>query len=593
MGESGLTRRSFVRTAGAGAVAFGAATNPLIARAIGSVKPGRRVAVLGGGMAGLTAAHELVERGFKVDVYEPVALGGKARSIGVPHTAEGDRKNLPGEHGFRFFPGFYHHIPDTMRRIPDGKNPEGVYNNLLGVTGTRSVRSNGRVDAQLFGMAPDPTAVLSVEGMRGLLIEGFAKNQTVPPQELSYFVERALVFYTSCDERRYGQWEYVPWWDFVGAESRSAEYQKIVAKGLTRSLVAAKENVASTRTIGNMAEAFIMNIMGRGNDGALDRVLDRPTNEAWIRPWTRLLKKRGVRFHLGHRVTGLHVGADGALKSATATDSAGRRRAIEADWFVSAMPAERIRKLLSKKVLHADEKLAGINELFTDWMSGVQFFLRKRIDITAGHVTYVDSEWALTSLTQAQFWAERDFPADYGDGDAVDCLSVDISDWDTPGPLTGKPAKKCRHAEIKREVWHQITEHLRDTDPEILDPHLLHSAFIDPGIQWHPGRGRNSNATPLLVNTVGSWDKRPEAATGIRNLFLSGDYVRTDIDLATMEGANESGRAATAALLQAAGSNAAPPQMYKLYDPPEMESEKAADLELYKQGLPNALDHEA
>jgi uncharacterized protein with NAD-binding domain and iron-sulfur cluster len=581
MGESGLTRRGFVRNAGVGAVAFGAATNPLIARAIGAVKPGKRVAVLGGGMAGLTAAHELVERGFKVDVYEPVALGGKARSIGVPHSAAGDRKNLPGEHGFRFFPGFYHHIPDTMRRIPDGKNPDGVYDNLIGVSGGRSVRSDGRVDAQLFGMAPDPNAVLTTDGMRALLIEGVANGRMVPPQELAYFVERALVFYSSCDERRFGEWEYVPWWDFIGAATRSEEYQKIVAKGLTRSVVAAKETVASTRTIGNMAEAFIMNIMGRGNDGAIDRVLDRPTNEAWIRPWTRLLKKLGVNFHLGQRVTQLDVGADGAIATATATDADGRTRPIEADWFVAAMPAERIQKLLSRDLLRADEKLDGINDLFTDWMSGVQFYLRKRIDITAGHVTYVDSEWALTSLTQAQFWAERDFPADYGDGDAVDCLSVDISDWDTPGPLTGKVAKKCTHSEVKREVWHQITEHLRDTDPEILDSDLLHSAFIDPGIQWHPGRGRNSNATPLLVNTVGSWDKRPEAATGIRNLFLCGDYVRTDIDLATMEGANESGRAATTALLHAAGSSAPPPQMYKLYDPPEMEPEKAADLELY------------
>jgi uncharacterized protein with NAD-binding domain and iron-sulfur cluster len=29
-----------------------------------------RVAVLGGGVAGLSAAHELAERGFQVDVYE-------------------------------------------------------------------------------------------------------------------------------------------------------------------------------------------------------------------------------------------------------------------------------------------------------------------------------------------------------------------------------------------------------------------------------------------------------------------------------------------------------------------------------------------
>ena len=73
-------------------------------------------------------------------------------------------------------------------------------------------------------------------------------------------------------------------------------------------------------------------------------------------------------------------------------------------------------------------------------------------------------------------------------------------------------------------------------------------------------------------------------------MFLCGDYVQTDIDLATMEGANESGRAAVNALLEASGSTAEPAQMYKLYDPPEFEALKAVDAVLYSQGLPNALD---
>jgi uncharacterized protein with NAD-binding domain and iron-sulfur cluster len=119
---------------------------------------------------------------------------------------------------------------------------------------------------------------------------------------------------------------------------------------------------------------------------------------------------------------------------------------------------------------------------------------------------------------------------------------------------------------------------------------MVHSWHLDPAIKWHPARGRNSNAEPLLVNTVGSWEKRPTARTKIPNLFLSGDYVQTDVDLATMEGANESGRAAVNALLEASGSTAEPAAMYKLYDPPEFEAAKAADRELYKQGQPNALD---
>ena len=489
----GLTRREFAGCAGAGAAALGLAANPALARAIGGARGGRRVAVLGGGMAGLTVAHELAERGFKVDVYEPVALGGKARSIGAPQTAAGGRKPLPGEHGFRFFPGFYHHVPDSMRRIPDGDNPNGVWDNLVDTTEGRSVRAYGRPDALFLGQLYDPRDVLSVDGLRTLLVEEIVKAKWVPPHESAYLVERLLVFFTSSDERRFGQWENVSWWDFIGAAERSAEYQKVAARGLTRSLVAAKETVASTRTIGNMAEAFVMNIMARGNDGALDRVLDAPTNEAWIDPWVRMLKSLGVRFHKGQEVVALKTDR-GRIESAVVRDRKGRRRRIEADWFVSAMPAERIQKLLSRDVLALDPALGGIPELFTDWMAGIQFYLREPIDITNGHVTYVDSEWALTSLTQAQFWAERDFAAEYGDGEAVDCLSVDISDWDSPGIIYGKPAKQCTKAEIAAEVLAQIRAHLEDSDPAFLDEALIHSWFLDPGIRWDPKRKRNHNA---------------------------------------------------------------------------------------------------
>src|SRR3954465_9883940 len=103
------------------------------------------VAVLGGGVAGLSAAHELSERGFSVTVYEARDRpGGKARSLPVPDSGADGRADLPAEHGFRFFPGFYRHVPDTMRRIPYPGNAQGVLDNLVPASRILLAQAGGR-----------------------------------------------------------------------------------------------------------------------------------------------------------------------------------------------------------------------------------------------------------------------------------------------------------------------------------------------------------------------------------------------------------------------------------------------------------------
>jgi uncharacterized protein with NAD-binding domain and iron-sulfur cluster len=72
------------------------------------------VTVLGGGIAGLTVAHELAQRGYRVTVYECRQWGGKVRSYTVPGTGAGGRQPLPAEHGFHVFEGSYLNLPDTL-----------------------------------------------------------------------------------------------------------------------------------------------------------------------------------------------------------------------------------------------------------------------------------------------------------------------------------------------------------------------------------------------------------------------------------------------------------------------------------------------
>jgi hypothetical protein len=71
---------------------------------------------------------------------------------------------------------------------------------------------------------------------------------------------------------------------------------------------------------------------------------------------------------------------------------------------------------------------------------------------------------------------------------------------------------------------------------------------------------------------------------------LAGDYVATDIDLATMEGANESARRAVNAILDADGSSAARCRVWTLYRPPELALLQLQDQVRFRAGLPNLLD---
>uniref|UniRef100_A0AAU2K050 FAD-dependent oxidoreductase n=1 Tax=Streptomyces sp. NBC_00049 TaxID=2903617 RepID=A0AAU2K050_9ACTN len=597
MASTGSSRRTFIAGAGAAATAgavsaAGAAAPASAATAAPQAAPppgGRRVAVLGGGVAGLTAAHELAERGYAVTVYERRALGGKARSMDVPGSARGGRRPLPAEHGFRFIPGIYHNLPDTMRRIPFPGNPNGVWDNLVAPREMMFARAGGREDLR----APIPwpghsPAELTPDELRRALAGILQTLVRLPLHESAYFVDRVLVFLTSCDERRTEVWERTPWWDFVRAARMSSEYQRILAVGITRNIVATKAEEASTRTVGTLGEAFVFNLLGRGADGPPDRILDLPTNEAWIDPWEAHLRSLGVEFRIGWTVREVRYG-NGRVSGVAVEGPDGTPQTVTADHYVSALPVEHARRTWSAALRAADPMLGRCDRLQTDWMTGIQFYLTERAPLVHGHVNCIDSPWSLTAIQQAEHWPSRDFPADYGDGAAVDCLSVDISEWDKPGILYGKTAKQCTRDEVAREVWAQLKASLNDTGKTLLSDSRLHSWFLDPGVDGL-GTPDPTNQDELLIHPVGTLHNRPSAGTRIPNFFLSGDYVAVDIDLATMEGANASARAAVNSLLEHDGSAAARCTVTPMYRAPELESAKRHDLWRYRLGLRNVFD---
>ncbi|MES1204403.1 MAG: FAD-dependent oxidoreductase [Pseudomonadota bacterium] len=608
-----------------------------------SAAPTPTAIIVGGGVAGLTAAQELAERGFKVTVFERKdILGGKARSVEIPQTATPATLPLPGEHGFRFLPACYRHLPDTMRRIPraDGTC---VADSLVSTTEVLfATYANPPFSLPLT----PPKTKGGATGFRVLashawklvtflpgMLDLKEENTHLTAGDLAFYAGKLWQILTTCPPRRLRDFENLAWWTFLDADARSPAFRKYLAIGLTRNLVACKADKANTLTIGQIAVQLILSVF---RPAQVDRVLDGPTNEVWINPWRDYLAnptkfarrppafRHPVDFRMGlelaaidvdedtQQVTGIRVRAADrkidrvreAVRAATARAEADPAiRAIASGWerhshilkeeraarltaeehekakgeqptpiehvrgdhYVFALPVEQIAAFMTPSIETIDPRLRGLRQLReqVDWMTGIQFYLTREVDLPVGHVDYLDTEWALTSIAQDDRLWPRGM-ARFGDGTVRQILSVDISDWSAKDPQ-GREAWDLPPLDVAREVWRQLQQSLNRHGAPLLLDDMLHPQyrwFLDDDIDERIdprkletkalANGKPDllvNAEPLLVNLAGSRALRPDAVTGVKNMYLASDYVLTHTELATMEAANEAARRAVNGIL--------------------------------------------
>jgi uncharacterized protein with NAD-binding domain and iron-sulfur cluster len=473
-------------------------------------------------------------------------------------------------------------LSDTLRRIPFGTIAHGVFDNMVEVKQFSFLRTQRRDwILPLATLDPRPnTPQQVVDLLIALLVE-----MQIPTAAAVYFATRMAVFMSSCDARRLGEWEKIAWTEFIATKRFGQDYRKTLGALPEFTQASKAENTSAKYVAWVFMNWILYPLLGRGTNGPVLRMLNAPTNEAWIDPWLAQLRSLGVRLRLQHEVVGWRV-RDGRIAGARVR-TPHSHKTVTADYYVCGLPVERARRLWSPAVLRADPKLAEMHHLGVTLMNGIMLYLKQRSAVVGG-AGCADSPWSLTFVPQAQLWP-ADFASTYGDGTVRDKLSVSIADFNSPGVLYGKSARDCTREEIAREVWEQIKQHVNNPGqaPQLTDE-MLHSWDLDPGLKRR--RGRMVSEDPLILPTAGTEKYRPAPTTALPNLVLCGDYLNGEWETTNMEAASYNARRAANAIIEAAGSRESAASVIGSYRPPEWEPLKRIDQDRYRRGQANVFD---
>jgi uncharacterized protein with NAD-binding domain and iron-sulfur cluster len=495
------------------------------------------IVIFGAGIAGLSAAHELIDLGYKVSVYEATDRpGGFFRSARLEHT------NMPTEYSWHGMGPWYHNTFAILRKIPfsgDG--------NLYDAALSRPID---------FGIFPDDARaqfyderLKSIPAMfrmslweltkwAYLMLKTWTSNHRSKSKYSRLNAARAWRPLLKDPAHRTWRACFGPWigsdWSRVSLHTAGEFFKKQLTTQLVHRHKPDPEGPAWTHGAG---------------DGWL--LLKGPSSEYWFSPWVDYLQTKGVKFFWEKPLTRLDF--DGRVVTGAFCGA----EKITADAYIAAInPFYMAEILAGTPELEKQEVLKWFKPLTQDGPHAqVSFrlafaepirFPRKRAAVVVS-----DSEFNLTLFAEEQVWGNE---VDLGTG-IKSLWTGTACNSRVPGRIYRKPVERCTKEEFIAEVKAQIYQ-CGALDALIREANGGRSlqtfplAAVEVWHEWDFSEGGLKHIQPKWVTTTRTQPYLPPQTTPVPNLFLAGAHTLTQADVWSIEGAVESGRRAARAIDQ-------------------------------------------
>lgn len=490
---------------------------------------GKTVAVFGGGIAGLTVAHELCRRGWVVTVYEfNPDVGGFFRSARVDEDV-----NMPSEYSWHGLGPWYANAFDVMKQIPRDEKGSVYGRSLSRPINFGLIPNDGPAlfdRSNLFQMTK-----LDVVRWGWLMLKTWTAN--LRSRETYSHINAAEAYRPLLSDTAWKTWRacFGPWvgsdWANVSLHQVGLFFRKQFYSGPSHLHEADEEGPEWSHG---------------AQSGWL--VLNGPSSEAWFVPWVADLEARGVEFRYEAELARLDFDSDAGLITGAQLACGESVRAdlyaLATNPFAAEQVLARTPELSSLDGLHLFRPLVQDGP-HTQVSFRLAFSERIAWPGEREAVIISDSEYNLTLCPQEQVWNSEE---DLGEGivslwTGTACVSK------TPGLLYGLPLENCTKEQFVAEVYAQLAR-CEAFDAFIREANGGKSWQSFPLVRievWHEWifspegiRARQ----PKWVNTTNTQPFLPDQRTQVPNLVVAGAHTKTSADVWSIEAAVESGRRA-------------------------------------------------